>query len=103
MIFSFSILQSTSNRDCEATPNKPGDLAGYGNGSADGAAAQQVNGSSGSPAVHPSRDLLEEVLSKSGPYPMVHNDYFFWIIDKVSTLIKSRFEFGWALLREAFF
>jgi hypothetical protein len=81
-------IQSTT-RDLELAPKPSGsggsvgsgsrgsntDLGAFSNGSTGGADSPTQSGgaaaASSAPPAHPSRDILEEVLSKSGPYPMV--------------------------------
>jgi len=81
-------VQSTT-RDLELAPKPSGsggsvgsgsrgsntDLGAFSNGSAGGADSPTQSGgaaaASSAPPAHPSRDILEEVLSKPGPYPMV--------------------------------
>ncbi|XP_032776346.2 rap1 GTPase-activating protein 1 isoform X3 [Daphnia magna] len=78
--------QSTS-RDLELAPKPSGsggsggsrgshnDLGAFTNGSAGGSDSPTQSGGAAAaistPPAHPSRDILEEVLSKPGPYPMV--------------------------------
>lgn len=80
-------IQSTS-RDLEVAPKPTGsggsvgggsrgsnsDLGSYSNGSTGGAdSPTQAGGAAAAstPTAHPSRDILDEVLSRPGPYPMV--------------------------------
>ena len=81
-------IQSTT-RDLELAPKPSGsggsvgsgsrgsntDLGAFSNGSTGGADSPTNSGgaaaASSAPPAHPSRDILEEVLSKPGPYPMV--------------------------------
>lgn len=93
-------VQSTS-RDLELAPKPSGsggsvgggsrgshnDLGTFTNGSAGGSDSPTQSGGAAAaistPPAHPSRDILEEVLSKPGPYPMVR-------IDKKKNNLKNR-------------
>ena len=113
MFFFFSFFRSwicrtqSTTRDLELAPKPSGsggsvgsgsrgsnvDLGAFSNGSTGGADSPTNSGAaaaaSSAPPAHPSRDILEEVLSKPGPYPMVRK----WNKTKTNYFLKGNLSY----------
>ena len=62
-------------KDAGVSPKENGGNAGCGGGGGAGGGDSPTHSAGTPPASHPSRDLLQEILRKPGPYPMVRSAF----------------------------
>jgi len=79
-------------KDAGVSPKENGGNAGCGGGGGAGGGDSPTHSAGTPPASHPSRDLLQEILRKPGPYPMVvlPSSGGYWCDDGSDTAASGR-------------